>query len=291
MSKTDAVIVDIEHNYSEFKYWFHRISQQTLMVESADGSDMEPIVINDGLNPTVDKDILEDFEKFKTRPEYLVGKLIPFEYDGEKADLLDLKSTYIKLLVGALLIKSNVYREDKEVISTTLSRINDMVGWLQGTDFFYAPASTHYHDAYEGGLLEHTLRVYNNIIKMYNVDVFGRVPLFSATISSLCHDWCKIGVYAKYLRNVKNEETGQWEKQDAYKYDPKGVQLGHGVSSIYIVTRFIPLTLEEYAAIRWHMGRWNVSEEEMNDLQSCNEKFPLVHMLQFADQLSITEYN
>ena len=32
-----------------------------------------------------------------------------------------------------------------------------------GCDFFRAPASTRYHGAYEGGLLEHSLNVYDNL--------------------------------------------------------------------------------------------------------------------------------
>lgn len=44
-------------------------------------------------------------------------------------------------------------------------------------------------------------------------------------------------------------------------------------------------------AIRWHMGRWNVVDSEVNDLQTANENYPMVHMIQFADQLSIVNYN
>ena len=30
--------------------------------------------------------------------------------------------------------------------------LEDLLGWLQKSDFFTAPASTRYHGAYEGGL-------------------------------------------------------------------------------------------------------------------------------------------
>ena len=30
-----------------------------------------------------------------------------------------------------------------------------LLAWLEGTDFFTAPASTRFHAAYEGGLLDH----------------------------------------------------------------------------------------------------------------------------------------
>ena len=39
--------------------------------------------------------------------------------------------------------------------------LEDLLGWLQKSDFFTAPASTRYHGAYEGGLCEHSLDVYH----------------------------------------------------------------------------------------------------------------------------------
>ena len=34
-----------------------------------------------------------------------------------------------------------------------------LLEWMESTDFFTAPASTRFHAAYEGGLLEHSLNV------------------------------------------------------------------------------------------------------------------------------------
>lgn len=31
----------------------------------------------------------------------------------------------------------------------------ELLEWLESTDFFEAPASTHYHGSYTGGLVEH----------------------------------------------------------------------------------------------------------------------------------------
>ena len=51
--------------------------------------------------------------------------------------------------------KDNIHRDG----------VDDLLGWLQKSDFFTAPASTKYHGAYEGGLCEHSLDVYNLAIK------------------------------------------------------------------------------------------------------------------------------
>ena len=93
------------------------------------------------------------------------------------------------------------------------------------------------------------------------------------------------------MRNVKNEETGQWEKVDAFKREYSGLTFGHGVTSMFYAMRYMPdLTEEEAAAIRWHQGRWNVCDAELNEFQRCNEIYPLVHLVQFADQLAIVQY-
>ena len=46
----------------------------------------------------------------------------------------------------------------------------ELLEWLESTDFFEAPASTHYHGSYPGGLVEHSLNVYYELIGA------GRVP-------------------------------------------------------------------------------------------------------------------
>lgn len=46
----------------------------------------------------------------------------------------------------------------------------ELLEWLESTDFFEAPASTHYHGSYTGGLVEHSLNVYYELIGA------GRVP-------------------------------------------------------------------------------------------------------------------
>ena len=61
-----------------------------------------------------------------------------------------------------------------------------LLAWLEGTDFFTAPASTRFHAAYEGGLLDHSLNVYNVLIsKHFNPEptIWKATPSFrSCTI-------------------------------------------------------------------------------------------------------------
>ena len=43
-----------------------------------------------------------------------------------------------------------------------------LVDFLDSSDFFTAPASTQYHANYKGGLCEHSLKVYKNLVTLYN---------------------------------------------------------------------------------------------------------------------------
>lgn len=69
---------------------------------------------------------------------------------------------------------------------------DDLLEWLESTDFFTAPASTKYHGAYPGGLVEHSLRVYDFLISSpYAVGTSAE----SRAICALLHDVCKAEYY------------------------------------------------------------------------------------------------
>ena len=47
--------------------------------------------------------------------------------------------------------------------STKREGMEKLIEFIEKTDFFKAPASTKYHGNYEGGLLEHSMKVYAKI--------------------------------------------------------------------------------------------------------------------------------
>ena len=148
-----------------------------------------------------------------------------------------------------------------------------LLAWLEGTDFFTAPASTRFHAAYEGGLLDHSLNVYNVLIsKHFNPETDD---LESYTIVSLLHDLCKANYYKAGTRNVKNDVTGQWEKVPSYSVEDL-FPYGHGEKSVFLIERFMKLKVEEAVAIRWHMGGCFAISE-------AYDKYPLAVKLHIAD--------
>lgn len=240
--------------------------------------------------PVVDAgpEITAEFNVFKaTRPEYLVysvgiePSLLTDAHDSQ--ELLDARiHTYTQYLAGAMMLHGS-----------TEAQVEHCIKWLGDSGFYDAPASTRYHESFPGGLLLHSLRVLNQIIQLAMLPAFESVDLKDAVLIALAHDWCKIGKYEQYMKNVKNEITGVWSKEPAYRYSSNGTTIlaGHGTASMYILMKWVKVRLEESLAVRWHMGHWYVSDNDINDLQQCNENYPLVHMLQFADQLAITNYS
>lgn len=173
---------------------------------------------------------------------------------------------------------------------------NFIVSYLSSTDFYSAPASSRYHDMFPGGLLYHHLQVYNQILDLRQIGKFQNVDIASAVLVALVHDWCKIGMYEKYAKNVKNPVTKEWDSVNAYRIrDDSTGRLGHGPQSVVMAMRlcniqYSTLTDDELAAIRWHSATYDVTSYDIYALNDCNRNIPLVHMLQFADQLAITNY-
>lgn len=228
-------------------------------------------------------DMKEAWYNFKQRPEYQLGNI-------DYSSMESLQHSYEVNLVACAFIRAN--RDSASPDHKVWAQIKRCLEWLRTTDMYACPASTQYHDSKPGGLVYHTLKVVERIIQLAKSDPFkDLVALEDAVLIALVHDWCKLGLYDSYTRNVKNEQTGQWEKVPSYKYkEDRAFCLGHGVSSMYLAMMFFHLTMEECAAIRFHMSRWNCPDSEVNELQQANRLYPLVHLLQFADQLAIVRY-
>lgn len=129
--------------------------------------------------------------------------------------------------------------------------IDSLITFLESTDFFTAPASTRFHGNFEGGLAEHSLKVYEILSKKVK-DLGLDYSEETLILIGLLHDVCKANFYKIDYRNAKNE-MGQWEKVPYYTVDDT-IPYGHGEKSVMMCSEFIKLTPDEKYAIRWHMG-------------------------------------
>lgn len=159
----------------------------------------------------------------------------------------------------------------------------DFMRWLETTDFYSAPASTKFHGNYAGGLLQHSLNVYDalkNLLRLYPLEGISDETV---AIASLFHDVCKANYYTVGTKNVKDEATGVWHKEPFYKTDDQ-FPVGHGEKSVILLMRYMELTDQEIYAIRWHMSGFD-SAVKGGDF-GCSKAYevcPFAVLLHLAD--------
>lgn len=190
--------------------------------------------------------------------------------------------------------KENIEKFENLLQSVNREGINILLTFIRKSDFYTAPASTRYHSCHEGGLLEHTLNVYDRLMNKCKDTLWQGNTIIkneNIVISALLHDICKTYFYGTELKNKKvYKETGSksdsngrydWETVPSYTIDDK-IPYGHGEKSVMMVEEFIKLEPVERYAIRWHMG-FTEPKENWNTIGMAIKKYPLVLALHEAD--------
>jgi len=150
--------------------------------------------------------------------------------------------------------------------------MSNLIVFLVGHDYFSAPASSKYHLSEVGGLVEHSINVYNQFHNR-NKDCKLNIPQESVIIAGLLHDVCKCKLYNK--------------TEDGYKVNKKISKLGHADLSLAIIEKFITLTPLEKALIKYHMGIFGATgkyaEYTPEELMKATIKFPAVQIFASCD--------
>ena len=165
---------------------------------------------------------------------------------------------------------------------------DNLLDWLINSDFFTAPASSKFHSAFEGGLCEHSLNVFNRYVQLlkmeYGEDFSNVISMESVAIIALLHDVCKVDFYKTDYRNVKVD--GQWVQVPYYTVEDK-LPYGHGEKSVYIVGSFIKLTREEAMCINWHAGGFDDRVRGGSyGMSDAYYKFPTAMLFHSADMMA-----
>lgn len=187
-------------------------------------------------------------------------------------DINNIKQEYISIY------RNNIKRDGAE----------ELLEFLNKTDFFSAPASTTFHSAFEGGLCEHSLKVYNRFLKSITLE-FGEnfehiISKESIAICALLHDICKVDCYKIEMRNKKID--GNWVQVPTYVMEDS-LPYGHGEKSVYIISGFMRLTREEAMIINWHMGGFDARVKGgYYGLSDAFYKFPLAVLFHTSDMLA-----
>lgn len=179
--------------------------------------------------------------------------------------------------------------------STQREGVEYVIEDLESLGFFEAPASSTQHLNYDGGLVEHSLNVYDMAVMLKEQIIARRpdleklLPTESIIIASLLHDVCKADIYRKEMRRRK-DAIGTYEEYQAYEVDYSNLPIGHGEKSVIMILRSgMYLEDDEVIAIRWHMSAWDLpfqSFELSKSLNVARDKSPLCSLIHTADTLA-----
>lgn len=157
----------------------------------------------------------------------------------------------------------------------------ELLDWLETTDFYHAPASTRFHGNYEGGLCEHSVNVWEELVRLLKAYPEMKVTAESAAVVTLLHDLCKIGCYKVELRNQK--VNGVWVQRPTYVFKEDYPFGGHGSKSVYLIQRYMALSEAEASAVNSHMGAWDRIPTDYS-IGGVYEENHLAWLLHVADE-------
>ena len=174
-----------------------------------------------------------------------------------------------------------------------------LLAQLEGSDFFVAPASAMYHNAFMGGLCSHSLTVYKTLVDLCSVMYPDNTCPYDGNtlkIVALFHDFDKMNKYEATVMNkkvyseagTKYDQMGKydWVSVPGYKRKDAAdcfVFGTHGENSAYMTETFIPLTTEEHCAILNHHSSYD--NHELNITPIFN-RYSLACLLHVVDMLS-----
>lgn len=189
-------------------------------------------------------------------------------------------------------IEKNKKRFCDILMATGRENMDYVIEDLEAGGFFKAPASIQGHGAHEGGLLEHSLNVYDAAMALRRdlmesrPDLEAQLPEDSIAIASLLHDVCKTDLYELSKRKKRNE-IGVYEAVEAYEIHDERFPAGHGEKSVIVLLRSgLDLSDEEITAIRWHMGPWNLSRDDEKFYRQAGKNSPLPPLIHAADTIA-----
>lgn len=192
-------------------------------------------------------------------------------------------------------IQANKERFCQLLRATERENIDYVIEDLEALGFFTAPASVRNHFNFPGGLVQHSLNVYDAAMAVrrqmceLRPSLADELPEASIAIAALLHDVCKADLYTMVNRKRKNE-IGMWEDVKEYQIGYENFPMGHGEKSVIMLLRSgLDLEDAEALAIRWHMGPWELNSASIDqdrNYRAAQAFSPLVPLIHTADTLS-----
>ena len=166
-----------------------------------------------------------------------------------------------------------------ELVSELGIDLTALTEYLNKVDYFNKPASYQYFKAYPGGLCQYALDLYYELAQLVNAYCPGKYTKEDVIKVALFRDIYRAEMCEVYMKNQKNEVTGQWDSVPAYRTGEVRRVFGDiGFSSYMVAKDFIPFTTEQTEAIMHsHPSDYNV------DIHVIKREYPLVALTCMAD--------
>lgn len=170
------------------------------------------------------------------------------------------------------------YMEMLSMLNIDLTEISKL---LDQIDYFNKPLSAQYSGAYPGGLCEYALRFAHELGVLCNAYFPGRYSKEDIIKVALLKDIYKATMYEPYMKNVKDEESGQWISVPSFKVkdsENRPVFGELGFSSYMQIRELVPLTTEQTEAIVY-----SSISNFAPDIHNVFRSFPLVTLTRMAE--------
>jgi len=163
--------------------------------------------------------------------------------------------------------------------STGREGVGEFLEYLKINDFFTAPGSVSHHSNWKGGLVNHSLKVYDCAMQIRekmireNPSLIDVLTEEKVAVAALLHDICKADEY-------KIDLAGKPIRKKPYLHLG-----GHGTKSvIMILSRGFKLEFDEILAIRRHMGSKHIkNQRDRQECETAKNGFALVLLIIRAD--------
>lgn len=193
-----------------------------------------------------------------------------------------------------MIAKNSEYMKRYERLKTKMltgprrEQIEKLFDYMENELYYLtAPASSRkeHHNAWEFGLMQHSVHVAENILRVYNAyknvcpEEYSDETLI---LIALCHDLGKAGRPGKpvYLKNepTPKQKAAGYGPSRPYMFIPMDPYITVPQEAVRVVSKFVDLSLEEYQAILIHDTQY-VEENRPYAALEC----PLALLLTYAD--------
>ncbi len=167
-----------------------------------------------------------------------------------------------------------------ELLKQAVPNADSLISFLDGIGYFDAPATAQYNGAYSGGLCEYALKLAHELGVLCHHYKPGAYSAVDVLRVALLKEAYRAQMYELSRKNVKNDETGQWESVCFYKTKENRPFYGDlGFSSYMMLRSYVDFTDEQIEAIIHSTGLNSYSA----DIHDVLKSYPLVTLTRMAD--------